>query len=914
MRGGAGKSEMADSILTLIDQLNAEFAQEARSNRAFSSLLERIVEITDSEYGFIGEFLDTPDGSRFLKCYSVTDKALAFVGEESRKKLAAGKLEFHALDKLFGPAVLTGERQILNDIDPTGNDAFLASPHPPLDSFLGLPLLFGGQLVGMVGVANRPGGYSCELADVLSPLMRNCGTLIGIRRAETEVDRMREVLFEAINSLREGFAIFDTDDRLFLANTELESIFPKVGTYLAENYTFEEILRDSIRLGQINRAGASEVEQEAWIRDRLETHRKAAQAIVQPQSDGRWLQVEERRTPSGRVVGVWTDITESKRTEQALRMSEEKFRSLYELAPVGIAMCSPDGRFIDGNQAFLKMVERSKVDVHGLALAEMLGEPNWFTLETQIGEAGGGQRFGPVELDFNRPDGESVNVLATGMVAPVVSGNDIVWLIMQDVSERKRAASVVWHAEHHDMLTNLPNRAYLNDFIAGLRVTGGEREKFGFLLLGLDNFKAINDVFGHVAGDVVLSKIAGRLRQYVREGDFIARLGGDEFALVVRGAHSRARLTKVADRILKALRRKILYRGHPLYCQGSIGVASFPEHGRTAPELIRSADIALYSAKKNGRNRAYIFDPDLLRETEVRYEAVAFVRQALGEGRVVPAYQPKIDIRTGRLIGFEALVRVRDKNGDVLGPGSFAEAFDEPELLSDIDQRMLDLVTTDLRLWQEHGVDVGRIAVNASNNELWSGDYADRVFSVLDSKGIPFDRLQIEVTETAFLGGDFNTVAQTLERLSSAGVTVALDDFGTGYASLTHLKTLPVSRVKIDRSFVYDITTNDVSRTIVETIIKLCRGLGKVVIAEGIETKEQLAVLHGFGCDHGQGFYFAKPLLREDVNLFILRSFGYRMRSVLHAGEEQESAYADDAASGAETQLAGTDDLRENKG
>jgi len=866
------------AVLAVIDELQGNLAQERDMRAAFDDMLERVVSLTESEFGFIGEVLSADDGHQFLKCYSMSQNVLRHLPPSRQASFVADGLEFHNLDALFGTTIKTDTFFISNN--PAKEDGYeIPSGHPPVHAFLSLPLHFGRELVGMIGLANRPGGYGDAMVESLNALARTCGTIIGSMRVAAERQVAEEILREAIETIPEGFAVFSPEDRLMLSNGALGKVYRRTHSAIHQGISFEDMIRHGIAHSQVVDAGETEESREAWIQQRLEVHRQADHCFLQRLPDDRWVQVEERRAPSGRIVGLWTDVTEAKRTEAALRSSEEKFRSLYELAPTGIAMCSPDGRVIDGNQAFQKMLGRSKVDMHNVELEELVTAESWPAFKAEIDGGTESRLFGPVEIELVGKSGTPVSVIATGLLAMKGNNVDLTWLIVQDISERKHAATVVWRAENYDPLTNLPNRSYLNEFIRDLRGSGGREQEFGLLLVGLDNFKAINDVFGHVAGDAVIAQVGERLSRCIRDGDFIARLGGDEFALVIRGMTSRARLMRVADRILRALRRKIVYRGQPLYCQGSIGIASFPEHGLTAPELIRSADIALYNAKKNGRNRSFMFDVDLLRETEIRYEAVSFVRSALKNDRIVPAYQPKVCLKTGALVGFEALVRIRDTDGEINSPGSFIEAFDEPELLAEIDQRMLDLVTNDIRDWLDHGVDVGRIAVNASNSELWSGDYAERVLSMMRDKGLPKDRLQIEVTETAFLGSDFNSVAGTLEQLSDAGIAIALDDFGTGYASLTHLKTLPVSRVKIDRSFVFDLMTNRVSQAIVETIVKLCKELDKVVVAEGIETEEQLEMLKSFGCDRGQGFYFARPMLRDEVNLYILKSFAAKMRA-----------------------------------
>jgi len=469
---------------------------------------------------------------------------------------------------------------------------------------------------------------------------------------------------------------------------------------------------------------------------------------------------------------------------------------------------------------------------------------------------------------MRRPDGTRCTVLCSS--APASTAGPLTWVTMQDISERKRAETDIWNAAHYDTLCGLPNRLYLTEVLdAMLSATTASGPTSALLLLDIDNFKVVNDTLGHEAGDLMLRKAAERLHRVRTSSDFVARYGGDEFALLLRDYGSERDLMRTARRLLRTLGRRVIYRGQTVEMRASIGIALAPRHGAGRIELMRSADLALYRAKNLGRNGAVMFEPTMLVDAECRYRTINSFRRALDEGRIVPVYQPEIDLVSGEIVGFEALARVDD--GELLPPASFAAALSDPESCRLLGRHMLDQASRDLARWRLAGL-TPRVAVNASSYELTDEGYADHLLGLLKERQIPFADFEVEVTETAMLDDGVPAVANNLRALSSAGVSIALDDFGTGYASLTHLKSLPITRVKIDRSFIVNIATDRESRSIVDTVIRLSHSLGKTVVGEGIENDAQFDELHRLACDVGQGFAVARPMRAEDVGTFMLRN------------------------------------------
>jgi diguanylate cyclase (GGDEF)-like protein len=441
---------------------------------------------------------------------------------------------------------------------------------------------------------------------------------------------------------------------------------------------------------------------------------------------------------------------------------------------------------------------------------------------------------------------------------------------VEDIHENKLAEERLRWAAYHDDLTNLPNRRLFQERLQQtLDKAADAQSKVGLLALDLDNLKAINDRFGHDAGDALLQEFAARLSDVVSNTDTVARLGGDEFAIILTDVLSENDVTRKAKAILAHTQEPLRYRGRALDCRTSIGGALSVGSGITVNELRKQADLALYHCKTVGRGTFQMFHPSMRDEAQKTTSALEIARQAVTSDWIVPFYQPKIDLASGRLDGFEALLRWRHPRTGIHAPEMIAPALDDSELGRAIGARMLSSVLRDLCVWLDAGLETGRVAVNASSAEFRHGDYAERILEELGRFRLPTSCLEIEVTESVFLGRSARSVERALRNLSTAGVTIALDDFGTGYASLTHLKQFPVHVIKLDRSFINDMETDESDAAIVEAVLNLGQSLGIKVVAEGVETAAQASLLRAHGCDVGQGYHFGHPMPSSDVPRFI---------------------------------------------
>jgi diguanylate cyclase (GGDEF)-like protein len=472
----------------------------------------------------------------------------------------------------------------------------------------------------------------------------------------------------------------------------------------------------------------------------------------------------------------------------------------------------------------------------------------------------------PLALEFSYalPNNETRWLHATGDVD--IENGEVTRIIgvLRDVSEEKTALYQLAHNANHDFLTNLPNRRYLQARLEAALVERNARG--GLLILDIDRFKDLNDSSGHDIGDMVLRDFSRCLYESAT-GAFVARLGGDEFAVLFDGTDA-VNTEYQARSLIAALSVPIVVFGRSISIHVSAGLAFFPGDGRQSSELMKSADLALYEAKKRGRNIMVKY-ASAFREVIDRYKAVCTeVRDALPEKRFLPFYQPKISLTDGSVAGFEALLRWNHPSG-LRSPGAMLPALADPSLSRALCEAMLEKILVDVAGWQGRGLPFGCVAFNASSSEFGEFDLAENLLRRLRSIGVSTSRIGVEVTESVFLNGAADSIRATLAKLHDAGVEIALDDFGTGFASLTHLQQFPVNTIKIDQSFIRGLATDAGSAGITSAVLRLGQSLGKKVVAEGVETAAQAQILKESGCDQVQGFLYARPMPASEVPGFL---------------------------------------------
>jgi diguanylate cyclase (GGDEF)-like protein/PAS domain S-box-containing protein len=441
-------------------------------------------------------------------------------------------------------------------------------------------------------------------------------------------------------------------------------------------------------------------------------------------------------------------------------------------------------------------------------------------------------------------------------------------MVFHDVSAVRATTLRMSYLAQHDGLTDLPNRILFNDRLAeAMSLAHRYRRKLAVLFLDVDRFKHINDSLGHAIGDRLLQSIAQRLLGCVRASDTVSRQGGDEFVILFSEVTHAQDATVCADKILEALRSPHRIDEHDLHVTASIGIATYPDDGTDSESLIKNADFAMYHAKENGRDNCQFFKQDLNVRALERQSLENGLHRALEREELMLHYQPKINLETGEIVGVEALIRWFHPDLGLVPPAEFIPIAEECGLIVPIGRWVLREACHQAQAWQDIGLAPIRIGVNISPVELRATDFMSDISVILAETGLEAHYLELELTET-FLMQDSTSTSAVLHDLKQIGIQLALDDFGTGYSSLSHLKRFPIDTLKIDRSFVHSIATNSDDASIVCAVISLGKNLHMRVVAEGVETREQLAFLKNHSCPFGQGYYFSQPLTgRECSNL-----------------------------------------------
>ena len=435
--------------------------------------------------------------------------------------------------------------------------------------------------------------------------------------------------------------------------------------------------------------------------------------------------------------------------------------------------------------------------------------------------------------------------------------------------ERRRSQQLKWTSDH-DALTRLPNRRAFEARLADVTLRApGSASEVGLLIVDMDYFKHVNDTLGHGAGDELLRSMATRLKRSVRRNDFVARIGGDEFAVVLPNLQQESDLSALGNQVAAAIQLPLKIAGHVVRPSASIGGAICPKDKSDADEFLKRADAALYALKRSGRGGFRLFESYMLDEVKSAAFQLERARQAIADDSIIPVYQPKVSIRGGALVGFEALLRYTSPEGTLGLPDTLAEAFSDYELAASIGAVMQRRVACDIRTWIDRGLSFGRVSINAAPAEFLRDDYAERLLRVLDAHDVPPDCIEVEVTEHAFVERGREYVARALDLLKAAGVMLSLDDFGTGHSSLSHMRDFPVDLIKVDRSYTRQISEDEEIAALVAGVVHLACSLGLEVVAEGVETSRQFDLLRAMGCHFAQGHLLGKPVESARVHEYI---------------------------------------------
>lgn len=565
------------------------------------------------------------------------------------------------------------------------------------------------------------------------------------------------------------------------------------------------------------------------------------------------------------AIAAYGSIAELKRVEQALRTSEANYRAIFENVNDAIAVAEVEqGAILDANDKAIELLGYGLEELRHLTVADLVATDECSSQELVRERAKKALRGDPqlFELSATKRSGETFSAEINLKMADV-GGERRLLAVLRDISERKRVEQHLRHTALHDALTGLPNRALVLERLGQAQSRQRRRSDyvFGLLFLDLNRFKVINDSLGHAVGDKLLVAIGHRLRGSMRPADTVARLGGDEFVVLLDEIRQSDDATRAAERVKQELARPFSIDGHEIHIGGSIGIALSQTIGERPEDILRDADIAMYRAKAAGKDQVAVFDPNMHRQAVERMRLERDLRRAVINNEFQLNYQPVVDLVTHKIIAFEALVRWQHPEHGLVSPIAFIPLAEETGLIVALGRLVLEEACKRLRAWEEQFPDAFPfyISVNLSGKQVAEPGLVDDVERIIQTSGCNRKYLALEITESAIVD---NTEAakSTLQRLRDMHIRLYMDDFGTGYSSLSYLHQFPIDVLKIDRSFVRQMDTEQDGMQIIKTIVALGHNLGKSVVAEGLETRDQIERLAAMNCDFGQGYFFSKPV------------------------------------------------------
>ena len=665
----------------------------------------------------------------------------------------------------------------------------------------------------------------------------------------------------ALENVAHGLCMFDASGRITVSNRQYREMYALSPDIVKPGCMLEELMRHRKAVGVL--AGEPE-EHCRRIRNAVAENRDSSVRIVQ--ADGRIINVLDRPIPGGGWITIHKDVTKEVKAEAELEETRNFLKTVIEHVPSSIIVKDArDFRYVLVNKAAEIFMGRPAGEIIGHTVHDVYPPHAAAALDALDEEILGLGRQHLNDLVPFHEAGGGIRHVAIDRV--ILRGTDsqpkYILSVVVDVTERKQSEAQIYHMAHHDALTGLANRVlFLKSIAEALARLNRHGESFNVLVLDLDQFKAVNDTLGHPVGDALLKDAAQRLIGCTRETDLVARLGGDEFAILQRsGGDQGAAALAFADRLLSAMCEPYELAGNKLTVGTSIGVALAPQDGNNADQLLKNADLALYRAKSEGRNRCRLFDVQMEAEARSRHALENDLRDAIWRDEFELHYQTLIHSATREVCGVEALVRWRHPRRGLLGPDRFIAVAEETGLIVSLGEWILRRACSDATAWPAHI----KLAVNLSAAQFTAPDLKGTVALTLAQTGLAPERLELEITESVLLENDESNLV-VLHALRNLGVSIVLDDFGTGYSSLSYLQKFPFDKLKIDRSFVRELSSRSDSAAIVRAVNGLGKTLNILTTAEGIETEEQCELLRATGVDQMQGYLFSRPVPKAELS------------------------------------------------
>jgi diguanylate cyclase (GGDEF)-like protein/PAS domain S-box-containing protein len=724
-----------------------------------------------------------------------------------------------------------------------------------------------------------------------------------LKRVEEELSLLKK----SIETISSGITIADANGTIVYTNpAEAKMHGYLVSELLGKNVNVFTTRRRGCPPGKKKMLGWKE-----WVREAMDVRKDGTTFPVRLKS----RPVRYTKDKLAYIITISEDVTELKKIEEALlrahegleqrvrertreleselrerKVAEGRVRLLakfIENTNEAVVITGVSGKILDVNDAFVKSTGYTKEEVTGKkapifassrrngGFSRNIWEPllrdgNW------QGEIWGKKKNGELY-----PQWLSVSSVRN-------DDGEIAWYvaISTDISQIKETEGRLERLAHYDPLTNLPNRGLLKD---RLRQSISQAQRHSrmtaVIFLDLDRFKEVNDTLGHGVGDQLLHAVAQRLKTHIREGDTIARLGGDEFAVILQDVESADRAARVAQHFLTCLSDPFMLDGHEIFVTASVGITMCPFDALDTETLLKNADTAMYSAKSNGRNNFQFFTSEMNLKILEKIDLESKLRHALDNRELILHFQPQVEVSTGKIIGLETLVRWTHPELGIVAPSKFIPVAEDTGLIIPIGEWILEEACKFNR-GLENGGNRLNIAVNLSARQFHKQELSDTIELILRRSGFDPKHLELEITESIIMQ-DVDATIITLNKLKDLGIRLSVDDFGTGYSSLNYLKRFPIDALKIDRSFVTDITTSRDGSSVVSAIIALAHSLNLEVIAEGVETEEQLEFLREKGCDLVQGFYFSKPLPYKEIKRLLKKGLLSPQEKAPKAGRAQ---------------------------
>ncbi|MEK4031177.1 EAL domain-containing protein [Pseudobacillus sp. FSL P4-0506] len=572
-------------------------------------------------------------------------------------------------------------------------------------------------------------------------------------------------------------------------------------------------------------------------------------------------------------VSIRNDISSRKKMEEEMRRSEEKYRLITENSADLISIIDKEGNFQYISPSHITILGHDMCELKSNQLFKWIHEEDQKILYTELRLLAKKKKMSS-QIEFRIRTSRNQYKDMEARISPIMNGDrkakDFVF-IMRDITDRKKSEKMIYHLAYHDTLTDLPNRRlFMKHLREEIKKAKSSSSQLAVMFIDLDRFKFVNDSWGHENGDFILTKAAERIKKSLRSSDLVARLGGDEFTVLLSGISKIEELERLVERIHLDFQEPLEIAGQMYTPSCSIGIATFPQDGEKAGELLSKADTALYFVKERGRNGYAFFEAEMEEKSLERILLENELRKAIQLEQFHIDYQPKIDLSKNILIGMEALVRWNHPELGKISPNNFIPLAEETGIIIPLGEWVLRRGCEQNKEWQDKGYTPLKISINLSARQISDPDIVRKIEKILIETRLEPKWLEIEVTESVFV--NIENAITILQQLRDLGIHISIDDFGTGYSSFSYIKHLPVDTLKIDASFIRDIHQNKESQAIVQAVLTLSQTLGINVIAEGVENQGQLNVLREDGCLQGQGFLFSKPLSSQDFEEYLKES------------------------------------------